>query len=140
VPKTAPGLVRCSSGSIVGAFSATLGGLIDTLAKPKSRIFACYAGSNEDIRGLDVPMNYAVTVRRVQCIGNLNADIKHGFDVQRSAIYQSPERLPLKQFHCNERSPRRRVDFVDGANVWVVQGGSRFGLSLESAEGLNVVG
>ena len=40
VPSIAPGLVRCSSNSRVGALVATLSALRVTLASPKSRTFA----------------------------------------------------------------------------------------------------
>ena len=36
-----PGLVRFSSASMVGALSLALAGLKESLASPKSRIFAC---------------------------------------------------------------------------------------------------
>src|SRR6202022_1778651 len=51
-----------------------------------------------------------------------------------------PERLPLQQFHGNEGSPIDLVDFMDRADVRVVQRGCSFRLPLETAEGLRVVG
>ena len=50
------------------------------------------------------------------------------------------ERLPLQQFHRNERPPIDLIDFVDRADVRVVQWGRRLGFALETAEGLCVVG
>jgi hypothetical protein len=40
VPSALPGLVRCSSDSMVAALMAALSGLRVTFASPKSRIFA----------------------------------------------------------------------------------------------------
>jgi hypothetical protein len=51
-----------------------------------------------------------------------------------------PERLPLQQFHGDEASPIGLVDFVDGADVRVVQRGRSLGLPLEATEGLRIMG
>jgi hypothetical protein len=51
-----------------------------------------------------------------------------------------PERLPFQQFHGDERSSISLIDFVDRADVWVVQRGRSLGFPLEAAEGLCVVG
>jgi hypothetical protein len=44
------------------------------------------------------------------------------------------------QFHGNEGSPIGIVNFVDRADVRVVQGGRGFGFPLKTAESLRVVG
>ena len=50
------------------------------------------------------------------------------------------QRQPLQKFHGNEGSPIGLVDFVDRADVRVVQRGRGLGLPLKTAEGLRVVG
>ena len=77
---------------------------------------------------------------RVQGIRDLDAQIEYRFDLQRLASDSVPERLPLQQFHGNEGSSVRFVDFVDCADVRVVQRRRSFGFPLETAEGLRVVG
>jgi hypothetical protein len=59
--------------------------------------------------------------------------------IHRLACDHVPECLSLQQFHGDEGSSIGLVDFVDSADVWVVQGGSSFRLPLETAEGLCVV-
>jgi hypothetical protein len=49
-----------------------------------------------------------------------------------------PERLPLKQFHRDESSPVDLIDFVDCADVRVVQSGGRLCLTPESFKRLRV--
>ena len=49
-------------------------------------------------------------------------------------------RLPLQQFHGDEGSPIGFVNFVNRADVRVVQRGRGLGLALEAAESLCVVG
>jgi len=58
---------------------------------------------------------------RVERVGNLDAQIEHCLDFQRLAIDPMSERLPLQQFHRNERPPIDLIDFVDRADVRVVQ-------------------
>jgi hypothetical protein len=90
--------------------------------------------------GLDVPVDDALRMCCIQRIGNLDAQIEHRFDLQRLASYQVPERLSLQQFHRNEGSPIGLVDFMDRADVRVVQGGGSFSFSPETAKRVGIVG
>ena len=85
-------------------------------------------------------MDDALRVCRVEGIGNLDAQIEHRLDPQRLASNPVPECLPLQQFHGDERASVDLVDFVDSANVRVVQRRRGFGLALEAAESLCVMG
>jgi hypothetical protein len=64
----------------------------------------------------------------------------HVTSIHESASDSVPERLPLQQFHGDEGSTIGLVDFVDGADVRVVQRGRCLGFPLETVEGLGVVG
>ena len=44
----------------------------------------------EDVRGLDVPMDDALRVRRIQRIGDLDAQIEHHLDLHRLASDPMP--------------------------------------------------
>ena len=79
-------------------------------------------------------------MRGIKCIGDLDAQIEHGFDLQRLATDPMPECLSLQQLHGDERSPIGLIDFVDRADVRMVQRRRSLGLPLESAEGLRIVG
>jgi hypothetical protein len=76
---------------------------------------------------------------RIQRIGNLDAQIEHRFDLQRLAGDPVPECLPLQQFHGDEGPSAHFVNFVDRADVRVVQRGRSFGFALKTAEGLRIV-
>jgi hypothetical protein len=91
---------------------------------------------DEDIRRLDVPMDDSLRVCRIQGVGDLDAQIEHHLDLQRLARDPMPQRLPFQQFHGDEPSSIGFVNFVDGADVRMVQRGRSFGLPLETAEGL----
>src|SRR4029077_3952984 len=90
--------------------------------------------------GLDVPMDDALRMCRVESVGNLDAQIEHRVDLQRLPRNPVPACLPLQQFHCNKGSPIGLVNLVDRADVRVVQRRRSLGLSLETAECLRVVG
>src|SRR6266849_100491 len=76
----------------------------------------------------------------VERIGDLDAQIKRGLDLQRLASDPVPERLPFQHFHGDEGLPISFVNLVDRANVRVIQGRRRLGLPPETAKGLCVVG
>jgi len=95
---------------------------------------------DEDVRGLDVAVDDALGMCRVESIGDLNAQIEHGFNPHRLAGNPVPERLPLQQFHGDEGSPVGLVNFVNGADVRVVQRRRGLGFPLKTAEGLCVFG
>src|SRR5947209_20273124 len=84
-------------------------------------------------------MDDSLRVCSLESIGDLDAQIEHRLDLHRLAGDPVPECLPLQQFHGDEGSPIGLVDFVNGADVGVVQGGSSFGLPLKTAESLCIV-
>ena len=110
------------------------------LRQPKIENLRLTSIRDEDVGRLDVAVDYAFGVRSVQRIGNLDAQIEHRLDLQRLAIDLVPERLPFEQLHGDEGSPIGLVDFVDRADVRVVQRGRSLGFPLETAEGLCIVG
>ena len=121
---------------MVAALRATLSGLTDDLRQPEIQNLRLSSIRDEDVRGLDVAVDDALRVGRVQSIGDLDAKIEHSLDLQRLAADPVPERLPLQQFHGDEGSPIGLVNLVDRADVRVVQGGRSLGFPLETAEGL----
>jgi hypothetical protein len=69
----------------------------------------------------DVAMDDPLRVGGIERIDNLNAEIKNGFNLQRLTVNPVPECLPLQQFHRNECSPIDLVNFVDRADVRMVE-------------------
>ena len=65
-------------------FMRTLVAPLENLANPKSRIFACPLLGDEDIGGLDVAMDDAFRMRRIQSIGNLNGQIEQFVGLDRA--------------------------------------------------------
>src|SRR5271157_267702 len=106
---------------------------------------------DENVRRLDVPMDDPLRVRRVQRVGELDRQVQQSIErkgralpsrgsAERSPTNQLLERLPLQQFHGNERSTAVLVDVVDGADTGMIEGGRGLSLALEALQGLMVPG
>jgi hypothetical protein len=76
----------------------------------------------------------------IESVCDLNSQIEQGFNLDRFAADQVPEGLAFQQFHCDESSAVYFINFVDGADVGMVQGRRRLGFPLEPAQGLRVAG
>ena len=95
---------------------------------------------DEDVRGLDVPVNDPFDVRSIQAICNLDRQIQDLVRVQRLAQDALLQRLPLQQLHRDEVLAFVLVDVIDRADVGVIERRSRLGLALESFQGVAVFG
>ncbi len=85
---------------------------------------------DEDIRGFDIPVDNSLGVRGFQSVGYLEANPndlirRHGF-----ALHHHAQRLPFQQFHAYIMSALVLPNFVDGANIGMIQSrsGARFAL------------
>src|SRR6185503_8730991 len=72
----------------------------------------------------------------VQRVGDLNAEIKQAFRVQRLAADPMAEGLALQQFHGDEGPPIGLVDLVNSANIRMIQRRRSLGFPLKTAESL----
>jgi hypothetical protein len=59
----------------------------------------------------------------VESVGDLNAQIEHGLDLEGFASDQMAQGVSFQQFHGDEGSPVGFVNLVDRADVRVVLGG-----------------
>jgi hypothetical protein len=96
--------------------------------------------ADEDIGRLDVAVDDAFGVRRIERIGNLDGQTEQSVGLDGPSSDAVCQRHALQQFHRNEGPPIDLVDFMDHANVGVVQRGRSLGLALKTAEGLRIVG
>ena len=95
---------------------------------------------DEDIRGLDVPVDDASRVRGVERVGDLDGQFEQQPRLERFARNAVPERLPLQELHGDERLAFVFADFVDRANVRMVERRGGPGLALKPLERLPVPG
>jgi hypothetical protein len=114
-----------------------LAGTVD-LREPEVEDLHLPARVHEDVRRLDVPVDDALRVCRLERVGHLGGHVHELRGVESPASDQVRQRLALEQLHHDEVLPLVLVDGVDGADVRVVEGGGRPRLALEALERLRV--
>ncbi len=82
----------------------------------------------KNVGGFDVAVDDALRMRRVQSIGDLDGQRDHGFVIQGLARNQMLQGHAVQKLHGNEGVLIVLADFVDRANVGMIQGrgGARF--------------
>ena len=95
---------------------------------------------DEDVRGLDIPVDDVFRMCRVESVGDLDAQIEHRPDLQRLASDQVPKGLSLEELHSNQSSAIDLIDFVNGADIRVIEcrGGAR--LTVKSLKRPKILG
>ena len=79
----------------------------------------------KNIRRLDIAMDNALGVRRVERVCKLDGNVEQPVSGERARIKLAVETLSFQQFHRDERLRVLTLGFfdrVDGANVGMVQG------------------
>ena len=94
---------------------------------------------NEKIGRLDVAMNDAFGVSRIQRIGDFDAQVNQAVSFERTAQYRFPQSLAFEVLHHDEARPLMFADFVNGADVGMIQGGRGAGFAAKTFEGLRVM-
>ena len=95
---------------------------------------------HENVGRLDVAMDDAFGVRGIKGVGNLDGQRQNEFWFHRLPCDAMLQRQTVQTLHGNERFAVLVVDFVDGADVRMIQGRSGLGFALETAEGLRIFG
>jgi hypothetical protein len=76
----------------------------------------------KDIGGFDGAMDDAFRTRRLQCVGDFDGQ-RHGcVDLHRPPGDAMLQRQPVQKFRGDEGTPAIFTNFVDGANVGMIQG------------------
>ena len=84
-------------------------------------------------------MNDTLRVGGVEAFGNLPCPIEKDLGLQRPPRNAMRQRHPVEKLHRNEGLAVVLRDFVDGANVGMVQGRGGAGLSAKTFQRLRVV-
>src|SRR5438445_8870053 len=110
------------------------------LGKSEIENFGVLSLSYKNIGRLDVAVDDSLRVGRIQGIGDLDADRQQGVEFQGTARDVVLQCCAVKKLHGDERLPVLVVDFVDGADVRVIQRGGSLCFTLKAAEGLRILG
>ena len=102
--------------------------------------FRLSAFHEKNIRGLDVAMHDSLRVRRVEAVGDLNADLQELRNFDGLSVDAVFERLALEQLHGDERTAFEFADIVNGADVGMIERGRGARFAAETLDGLSVLG
>ena len=83
--------------------------------------FRVAALGDENVGGLDIAMNDSLRVRGVESIGDFDGEIEKYVEIERVAADAMLQRHSLHVFHADEHAAFVLADFVDRANVGVIQ-------------------
>ena len=98
------------------------------------------ARADKDVRRLDVTVNNSAGVGGVEGVGDLNPQFEQLLELEWTALDLVLKGCAFQILHGDESFAVLLADVVDGANIGMVQGGSRLRLTLETAEGLRIFG
>ena len=93
----------------------------------------------EDIAGLDVAMDDAVAVGRLEGVGHLNRDVDELRYLDAAVVDVVAQRGAAHQLHHDERAAFVLADIEDRADVGMVQGGCGARLGAQPLQRLLVV-
>src|SRR5580704_7629957 len=79
-------------------------------------------------------MDDAFRVRRVEGVGNFDAQVEQQLHLERTSGDAVLQRHAIEKFHGDERMSVTLADFVDGADVGMVQRGGGAGFAAEAFE------
>jgi len=114
-------------------------GAPNLLGKPKVQNLGVPPLSDENVRRLDIAVNDSLAVRSFQRVCNLDADIQQQFQIHgtsRDAMLQS---RPIEEFHHQVGLPVLLANFVNRADVGMIQRRRGSRLTPESLERLRVL-
>ena len=99
------------------------------------------AVADEQVRRLDVAVDDAARVRRLERLGDLDPEVYDLLDRQRPLLDSLLHRQTLEQFHDDEGAAVLLAELVDRADVRMGQGGGepRFALEARQPRRLGVV-
>jgi len=102
--------------------------------------FCMTAVGDENIRGLDVAVHDAFGVGRIQAFGDVDANFEQPFELESATGNQVLESGTFHVLHDDEGAAVVLLNIVDGADVGMIQRGSRAGFALEAFQGLRIFG
>src|SRR2546430_10674862 len=104
-------------------------------ARPKSRILACPRSVTKRFAGLISRWTMPLAWGGFESVGNLDTDVEEALKFEWAAKEQLFECLPFQVLHNNEGPSVIFANFVDGADIWMVQ--RRCSAGFTTASGRN---
>ncbi len=95
---------------------------------------------DKNIRRLDVAVDDAFDMRGVERVGDLDRQSQQHIGFNGAAGDAVLQRHAIQKFHDDESLAMLVVNFVDGADVGMIQRGGGLRLALETGQGLRILG
>ena len=92
----------------------------------------------ENVCGFDVPMHDILRMSGVQGVGNLNRQAQQNIGPDGPSADALLQRKSIQKLHGDERRTVLVVNFVNGANIGMIQCRGRLGFTLKAGQGLRV--
>src|SRR5438128_7265624 len=105
-----------------------------SLRETKIENFCLATRSDEEVRGFDVAVNDAFQVSGVKRVSSLNGEGKRFVKRKRLAGDGVLEGLAIQKFHDNEWMAVFFADFINGADVRVIESGGGLRFALKAIE------
>ena len=109
------------------------------LARPKSSTLVCPLRVQKIFAGL-MSRARAFGVSGIERIRRLDANVEQFIEGESAGGDPMLQGLALEKFHGNEGFAAGIVNFIDRADVRMIQRGGGFGFALEAIEGLRIFG
>ena len=109
------------------------------LGQPEVENLGVAALRHKNVGRLDVPMNDALRVRRLQCVGNVDGERQQRLGIHWTASHPVFQRQSVQKLHGDERLSVVLTNFVNRADVRVVQGRRRAGFPAEAFQRLRIL-
>ena len=93
---------------------------------------------DENVRGLDVAVDDPLRMGRVERIGDLNRQTKQNISVDGLAGDEMLQRHPVEKLHDQEGVAILLPNFMNSADIGMIESGSRLRLPLEARQGWGV--
>ena len=145
VPMAVPGLVRYSRltpvvTSVWPAGDRRIGRARGNFCQAEVENLGVSALGDENVGGLDVAMDNAFAVRGVERVGDFDGQAEQDIHFERTAGDAVLQGQAIQILHGDEGLAILFADVVNGADVGMVERGSRLGLAAKALERLAVLG
>ena len=113
---------------------------MQTLGQPKIQKLRVAAPRDKDVQRLEVAVDNRAFVCCLESVGDLESEMEKCLQIQRPTANLGCQRLAFEQLHGDKALSILLSNVINGANVWMVQGGGSFSFALESSDGLGIAG
>ncbi len=96
------------------------------------------AAGDENVGRLDVAVNDAFRVRRIQRVRDFDSQRQQKFLRYRAPVNAMLQRHSFQKFHGDKRMPVLLADIVNGADVGMIQRRGRLRLALKAGQHVRV--